>query len=153
MSKFKTLYTSREPSQGLTFTQPSMTQQQFKDECDIDKLVKYATQTGDYSAFQATAGDYIDTSDVGDYKTALDFINDVNNEFYELPSDIRFKFDNDPSKYIDFMSDPNNFSEAAKLGIISGENLDASLNSQTDTPAVAPEAKPDLKAEAGTVST
>lgn len=151
--KFKTPYTSREPSQGLTFTRPSMTQQQFKDECDIDNLVRRATQTGDYSAFQATAGDYVDTSDIGDYKNALDFINGVNEEFYELPSNVRFRFDNDPSKYIDFMSDSDNFAEAAKLGIISVENSDVSLNSQTDTPAVASEAKQNFEAEAGTVST
>lgn len=153
MSKIRSVYEKREPYEGLLFVEPTMTQQQFAVECDINDIVKRAMQTGDFSAFAATDGDFIDVSDLGDYADAVNFINTVNDEFMTLPAELRANFDNDAGKYIDFVGNPDNLDECIKLGILSGGEPDFNPVQTTDTPAVASKAESNSGAEDGTVST
>lgn len=45
--KIKSYYTDcRKETEGICFTEPSMTQQHFKDECDMDKILRKYETTG-----------------------------------------------------------------------------------------------------------
>ncbi len=48
--KFHTRY-NPPPSPGIVFEEPTMTQQHFRDECDINKIVERAIRTGDTTVF------------------------------------------------------------------------------------------------------
>ena len=46
MAKFFTLYDQNPPKHGIVFDAPSLTDQTFKDECDIHHIVDDFGQTG-----------------------------------------------------------------------------------------------------------
>lgn len=98
------------------FTEPSMTKQSFKDECDINKLMDKYQKTGllthvnnnkaHYGEFEAT-----------DFTTAMQTIAEGQSMFAELPSATRKYFDNDPAKFMAFTSNPDNIDKMVELGL------------------------------------
>jgi phage internal scaffolding protein len=107
---------------GIEFTEETMTQQHFKDECDINNIIERFTKTGTLP--QIISGfEYADVSDVPSYQEALDFLNDAQERFMELPAKIRKEFDNDPGILLRFLDDPNNYERAVELGLVEREHV------------------------------
>lgn len=102
---------------GTTFPDDGMTQQEFKEDCDIPSIVNRAINEG---IMPIVSGNpvYGDFSEVTDYKSALDAVIAANNAFMELPVEIRDIFGNNPEKFIAFVSDEKNKEEAVKMGLI-----------------------------------
>ena len=102
---------------GLVCESLSLTQQQFKDDADINTILKRFNVTGVLMApsRQPQFGDFTGPND---YKEALDLIHEADRSFYELPAALRDRFKNDPVEFLDFISDDNNRSEAIELGLI-----------------------------------
>ena len=118
--KFHTRY-NPPPSPGIVFEEATMTQQHFRDECDINKIVERALRTGDTTVFtSAQRAEFYDASAVTDYADAMALIDDVNDDFNSLPSAIRSMFGNNVSQYVEFMSNPANWDKARELGLLSG---------------------------------
>lgn len=123
--KFHTRY-DPPPSPGIEFTEPTMTQQHFRDECDINKIVERAIRTGDTTLFtSAQRGEFYDASSITDYTDAMALIDDVNDDFNSLPSATRAIFGNNVSQYVEFMSNPANWDKARELGLLSGGEVSA----------------------------
>lgn len=92
---------------GEFIPDPGRTKQEFRDETDINKIVKDITKRG--------ATDWLEKHDEWlkgaasvvvpniDYKTLMDQIADAENRFTDLPSAVRKGFDNDPAKFLDFV--------------------------------------------------
>lgn len=96
-----------------------MTQQHFRDECDINKVVQRAIQTGDMTVFTTQQrGEFYDASIATDYADAMAMLDDVHDDFNSLPSAVRAEFGNNVSKYVEWMSDPENWSKAVELGLL-----------------------------------
>jgi phage internal scaffolding protein len=96
---------------------PSMTQQHFRDECDINTIVRRFGLTGELpSGLQAPV--YADFEGVMDYHTALNAVLDADSAFMELPAHVRARFANDAGAFVDFCSDDRNRAEAEKLGLV-----------------------------------
>lgn len=95
---------------------PSLTQQQFKAECDINNIAKQFGLTGQLpgAIYAPTFGDF---TEVSDFQSALHAIQNATNSFMELPSSVRSRFQNDPALLVEFCSDPRNAAEAATLGL------------------------------------
>lgn len=59
----------------------------------------------------------------GDFVTGEDFaqmmmrVNDANEQFLNLPHQIRNRFNNDPAQMLNFLADPKNDSEAIEIGL------------------------------------
>lgn len=126
MIKIRSLYDEEyDASEFFTVLEgESMTQQQFKDECDINNIIARYAQTGfyydpmtDMSLLNREAM-YGDFSELPDYRTSLDAVNHVREAFMGLSSEIRLRFENDPGKFLDFLSNPENRSEAIEMGLI-----------------------------------
>lgn len=137
--KFATLYDEgMKPSEGIIFTEPSMTDQSQYQESDINYIVKkYADGRTGITTLDLGADSgvlqYGDTLLPGDYETALDLINAVNEEFYELPSQIRAEFNHNPKELIDALSDPRQKSRLESLGLlrqntVAGSSVGSSQN-------------------------
>lgn len=94
------------------------TQQNFKEECDINTIVRRFGLTGGMpEKFQMPTN--IDISEMAtDYHTALNAVRQAGEEFMRLPAHIRKRFDNDPQKLIYFLGDEGNRIEAEKLGLV-----------------------------------
>lgn len=98
--------------------EPSMTQQQYKDECDINNIMKKYQSTGEFRHLTAKQGQYADFSDIMDYQDMLHTIQYADEAFAALPAEVRLRFKNDPGSLITFLQDDKNYDEGVKLGLL-----------------------------------
>lgn len=101
---------------GLVTTQPSLTQQQFKDETDINNIAKQFGLTGKLPTptYLPTFGDF---SEVTDFQSALHAIQRAEASFMAMPATVRERFRNDSQKFLEFTSDSRNAAEIRALGL------------------------------------
>jgi phage internal scaffolding protein len=102
---------------GLACEEPSLAQQHFKDECDINNILRQFNITG-LLPEQPLSPRYGDFTGIGDYHTALNRVIAAQDEFDSLPAQIRARFDNDPANLIEFLNDDANRPEAEELGLV-----------------------------------
>ena len=92
-------------------------EQSHRDKCNINSIMRKASETG-LVPTNNTAPNYGDFTNVQDYQTCKNRLLDAQRDFSELPSHIRRRFDNDPSKLIEFVNDPDSLEEARQLGLV-----------------------------------
>lgn len=63
-------------------------------------------------------GKYMNLADAPSYIEALNIVARAKTMFDDLPSELRDRFNNDPTKLLKFLDDPNNKDEAIKLGLV-----------------------------------
>lgn len=99
---------------------PLMTKQEFKDQCDINNIIKAYKITGQISHISANAskGMYADLPEPFDYQEAQNILRQGAEAFASLPSHVRDRFNNDPTSFLTFLNDPANKDEADKLGLL-----------------------------------
>lgn len=96
---------------------PSLTQQSFAEEVDINTIVKRFGLTGQLpQAIRAPT--YGDFDDIPSYHQAQNAIRQADEAFRAMPADVRYRFGNDPGRFVDFVSDENNRAEAIRLGLV-----------------------------------
>lgn len=116
---------------------PSLTQQQFAKECDINVIVKQNAETGLISHVNSRPAQFADLGDGMDYQAHQNYLIEADAAFMGLPAEVRARFDNNPAKLLDFLQDDKNVDEARELGL---------LNPLPETPpAPAPEAPQKVK--------
>ena len=107
---------------GWQSTVPSMTQQQFRDEADINYIISMYDSTGvmptyhgDGQPAQPMFGDFAELPD-----NAQDVYNQMlaaKADFDNLPLDVRKRFGYDPAAFLAFVDDPNNLDELVAMGL------------------------------------
>ena len=68
-----------------------------------------------------------------DYAESQQIVIDANNAFANLPSRLRDRFANDPSKLLDFLSRKENLDEAISLGLVDRRDESSNADSPTST--------------------
>lgn len=98
--------------------EPTFTQQHFKDECDINNILKRVEATGvlPTNTKAPVYGDF--TVVPKSLLEAFGMIKQANDLFMALPAVARERFNNDPEKMVAFLNDPQNREEAFKLGLV-----------------------------------
>lgn len=151
-------YRPHDPSLGsISFIgEKSLAHQSFKDECDINMLMKKYGNERLIPHVQRHQGQYGDFTAVVDYQTAQHVVAQAEEMFLTLPSKIREEFDNDPGAFLDFATDANNVDKLIEMGLATERNkpIDpaAPPAEQAATPAAAglsPAPAPSPKAPAG----
>lgn len=100
-----------------------LTQQQFKDDCDINIILDRIARTGDFP--QDSGGQYGDFTDMAsDYHAVMNCIIEAKEEFNALPFDLRKRFDFSSEKLVAFLEDVKNLQEAQDLGLVNRDNLE-----------------------------
>ncbi len=102
---------------GLACEEPTLAQQHYKEECDINTILQKFSITGILPEAPLSPR-YGDFSGISDYHTALNRVIAAQDEFDGLPAQIRARFDNDPAKLIEFLDDEANRPEAEELGLV-----------------------------------
>lgn len=140
----KTWFTGEKvnPITGEISFPPSMTKQSFKDECDINNIIKSYSVTGQLTHINAKAaqGAYQDLPDEVDFQTSLNVIKAATESFATLPSHVRARFNNDPAQFLAFMEDANNVDEMVKMGLASKRPETASGGGNNKKPPLPPAA-------------
>lgn len=96
--------------------QPSMTQQAFAEDCDVNIILDRYMKTGELP--KPRQGVYADVSEVPDLSEAIQIVQQAQTAFDSLPAKIRYEFHNDPTKLLNFIADPKNKEKAIELGLI-----------------------------------
>jgi len=97
-------------------TGDGLTEQNHKDETDINKIVRKYNKTGLIDHLNQFEKQYADMTGY-DYQDAMNTIAAANTMFEGLPSAIRNKFDNDPAKFINFVDDEANADQLVEMGL------------------------------------
>lgn len=94
----------------------TLVSQEFKDECDINFLMKKYKANGVIKQ-SLKPPFYGDFASIPDYQEAMNIVNEANTLFSSMSSDVRKRFDNDPAKFLEFCNNPDNGDELIKLGL------------------------------------
>ena len=103
----------------------SKTQQQFREEADINTIVERFNLTGQLPT-DVRAPQYADFEGVFDFQTAMNAIRQAEESFMAMPAAVRSRFSNDPARFVEFCSDASNLEEARKLGLALPSPVDKS---------------------------
>lgn len=92
----------------------SRTKQSFKDETDIDKILKKAQMSGSLDHLTEHGGSYGDFAGF-DFHESQTMLAEGTQIFSELPSEVRNEFGNSVSAFFEFVNRPENVDNLAKL--------------------------------------
>jgi len=121
MYERKQIYTKPDGTTGVrTLPQEGSlkAQQQFKEKCDINHIMRKYHKTGLIEHLSRKQGTYADLTSIKGYDEALQTVINARESFMSLPSAVRNRFQNEPQKVIDFLADSNNYDEGVKLGLL-----------------------------------
>lgn len=103
---------------GVSFHDESLTDQSQADDCDVNRIVDRFHKTGVLPGVDVQRM-YGDFSSVFDFQQALDTVHHAQAQFDALDAKVRKRFDNDPAKFLEFVSHPKNAQEMVDLGLAS----------------------------------
>lgn len=95
----------------------SKTKQSFKDECDINSILKKYRLDEILEAQKLSPDLYQDFSEMEDFHEAQNIIAHAKEQFAKLPSEVRENFRNDPARFLEFASDPQNIDAMGEMGL------------------------------------
>lgn len=101
---------------GLRCDDPSLTQQQFKEESDINTIVDRFLKSGVLPT-AATMPQYVDYEGVFDFQSAMNVVKAADDNFMRLDAKVRARFNNSPQAFLEFFANPENVDEAIRLGL------------------------------------
>lgn len=118
---------------GLVSDEVTRTQQQYREECDINTIARNFGITGRLpeGVRMPTFGDF---SDVSDYQSALNAARRASQSFMAMPAEVRERFANSPQKFLEFCSDARNRDEAVRLGLVAAPPLSSQVPPPPDKP-------------------
>lgn len=112
---------------------PTMTQQQYKDQVNVNKIMEKYKKTGTITHVRNAAnGVYLDLTEIPDYPTALMQVQQAQQMFEQIPAHIRMKFSNDPGQLITYLKNPDNLQEAIKYGLLVPSKIKQNEQTQTN---------------------
>lgn len=91
--------------------------QAFRDECDINNIMRRFHKDGVLTHVARVGGQYFDAEPV-DFREAMTIVLEGQERFSQLPAKVRRHFDNDPAEFLAFMQDPANVDKARELGLV-----------------------------------
>lgn len=84
------------------FDGPSLTKTDQARDANVNNIVARYDRTGVLNHLAAAEGVYADVSELGSYQDAVNAVQGAQQQFLQLPSQLRARFDNDPAKFVDW---------------------------------------------------
>lgn len=123
---------------------PSKTKQEFRDECNINKIMERYHKNGILPDMIKENPIYGDFSEAKSYQESLDIVLKAEEQFRSLSADIRDRFNQDPAKFLEFTNDEKNKEEMAKMGLLKPEVVEA-MKKANAVPQLEEKAKENVK--------
>jgi len=101
---------------ALDTGEDAVTQQCFKDECDINILLAKFAVTGQLPE-NVRVPQYVDFEEAFDFQSSMNVIRAAEEAFNAMPAEVRDRFQNDPGRFLEFANDASNYDEALKMGL------------------------------------
>lgn len=93
---------------------PSLTVQSMSEDADLNIMLKRFKVTGQMPE-TVRLPQYGDFSGITDFQSALNAVIEAEDNFLELPAELRARFQNNPQLLLDFVENPGNIAEVKKL--------------------------------------
>ncbi len=118
--KIRSLYTKYDKPNAVKDECPNNTQQNQKDQCDINRIMSRFERTGVLQGPQGPGSEaqFGDFSECTDYRSSLERIFKIDGLFEQLSAKAKKKFKNDPQRLFEFLENPKNREEAIELGLV-----------------------------------
>lgn len=94
---------------------PSMTRQEFKEECDINELMRRYKTSG--IPLPQRPPQFLDVTEVPSLMEARNIIIAAETAFMSLSAEVRETFGNDPARFVAFAQDPENLDQMRKWNL------------------------------------
>ncbi len=114
----------------------SLTKQSFKDDCDINVVMRKYEKSGLLTHLNQNQGDYSNFIDAPDYHTAMLAIRAAEENFMTIPAQIRSRFHNDAGNFLEFAQNPDNLEEMREMGLAPMAPSEALPSDPEPTPPV-----------------
>lgn len=121
---------------GLECLDPSLTQQQFKEEADINTIVDRFLRSG-VMPTPVNMPQYVDYEGVFDFQSAMNVVRQADENFMRLDAKVRARFNNSPQEFLEFFANPDNTDEAVRLGLAIPQAPAVAQATVGDTPSKA----------------
>lgn len=105
------------------------------------------SRTGFMKHAKVNQGRYDDVSAI-DFQTAMTTVANANSMFESLPANVRKRFSNNPTNFLEFVQNPNNKAEMKSLGILKGNDgidINGALVPSPQADPIPPESDPKPK--------
>lgn len=96
---------------------PSMVQQHFKEECDINRIILKFTETG-FVSHQMPGLPTFGEAPATTFTEAMFIVSEAQETFNGLPAEIRDHFGNDPQAFLDAFNDESQKETLIELGLL-----------------------------------
>lgn len=141
--KFYTRY-NPPPQVRVEFKEPSLTQQQFKEEADINNIIASVNAQGVVGNplwqgnRQPLYGDFANLPS-DDYLAAQNLLLEANDNFMALPATVRQHFNNNPAELLAFIQSSPSDDELVKIGLaLPKDMVKEPLKPPAESPAPSP---------------
>jgi len=102
-----------------------VTKQSDLKDADINAIFKRFERTGQLPTMIAKEGRYGDFSAVPDYQEAVTIVRTAEEQFANLDATLRNRFENDPAKFLEFATNPENMDQLENMGLLKPEVVEA----------------------------
>lgn len=108
-----------DPRTGELVKEETMTKQSFKEECDVNNILKQYSPAAlaELMAERQRMSRFGELPSGLDFQAAMNIVVEGRAAFEVLPAKVRERFLNDPERFLAFMQDPESQEEAIKLGL------------------------------------
>lgn len=103
---------------------PSMTRQEFTDECDVNMIMARYEKGGVWPyPPNGVEPQFVDFVGMPDLQEALGAMDAARDAFMRLPAIVRKEFDNDAVRFVEFAQDGNNLGKMREWGLADPEKV------------------------------
>lgn len=124
---FKNRFSPREAVISPVGQEPA--QQQFKDDCDINSIMRRFQKTGAIDHVSTYQPEYGFATPLSLHE-ALNIVARADRMFADLPSSLRRRFNGDAKELLEFVQNPDNEAEAEELGLALSTEAQAEADSR-----------------------
>jgi len=117
MTTIRSAYDGKRSRVTFKSSKSALTKQSFKNECNINTILKRWTQSGVEPEGNKNPS-FGDFTQLPDYQESLNIVIHAQEAFNSLDANVRKRFQNDPAQVLEFLQDDNNRDEAITLGLI-----------------------------------
>lgn len=103
------------PKPSTIICDDGITEQHHSEECDVNNILATYMKTGVLPPVDPNAK-YGDLSDF-DYQSLQNQIANANSLFEQLPENVRYRFGNEPYRFLNFVQDEKNYDELVEMGL------------------------------------
>jgi phage internal scaffolding protein len=114
--RFRNSYDPSRPI-GSDTGRETRTKQSFKDECDINSILRRYETSGQITHLNKGNASFGDFTQALPYDEAIRIVRQAEERFMSLSARVRERFQNDPSQFLAFADNPANLEEMVAMGL------------------------------------